>query len=141
MTQAEVVQVRGLTFIGKATSNHWVPMDGPADFQGSDSGARPKELMLIALGGCTGSDVASILHKMRENISRFKIDIVAEVAKEHPKVFTSIRLTYKFWGKDLKPANIEKAITLSQERYCSVSAMLRKAVEINCSHQINPAED
>lgn len=134
----EVVQVRGLTFVGKSASGHWVPMDGPADFNGSDSATRPKELLLISLGGCTGADVASILNKMRENISQFKIDIEAETATEHPKVYTKIHLTYKFWGDELKEANIEKAINLSQERYCSVTAMLQKAVEITHSFEINP---
>jgi putative redox protein len=134
---AEIVQVRGLTFVGKAESGHWISMDGPTDFNGSDSGVRPKELILIGLGGCSGSDVASILQKMREKISRFEIDIKAEVADEHPKVYTSIHLTYKFWGENLKPANIEKAINLSQERYCSVTAMLKKAVKITYTHQIN----
>lgn len=141
MMNAEVLQVRGLTFVGKTDSNHWVPMDGPADLQGSNSGIRPKELILISLGGCSGADVASILNKMKEKISRFKIDIEAEMADEHPKVYTSIHLTYKFWGRDIKPANIEKAINLSLERYCSVTAMLKKAVTITHAYQINPEED
>ena len=134
----EILQVRGLTFVGRSNRGHWIPMDGPADFNGSDSAVRPKELLLIGLGGCTGADVASILNKMRENISDFKIDIDAEVAEEHPKVYTKIHLTYKFWGNDLKEENIKKAIDLSQDRYCSVSAMLKKAVEINHSYEINP---
>ena len=103
----EVVQVRGLTFVGKSASGHWIPMDGPADFNGSDSATRPKELLLISLGGCTGADVASILNKMRENVSQFKIDIEAESATEHPRVYTKIHLTYKFWGYKLKEANIK----------------------------------
>ena len=137
----EILQVRGLTFVGRSNSGHWIPMDGPADFNGSDSAVRPKELLLIGLGGCTGADVASILNKMREKISNFKIDIDAEVAEEHPKVYTKIHLTYKFWGNDLKEENIKKAINLSQDRYCSVSAMLKKAVEITHSYEINPASE
>jgi len=66
------------------------------------------------------------------------VDIDAEVASEHPKVFTKIHITYKFWGEGLKEANIEKAINLSQERYCSVTAMLNKAVKITHSYKINP---
>jgi putative redox protein len=134
----EVLQVRGLTFIGRSNSGHWVPMDGPADFNGSDSATRSKELLLIGLGGCTGADVASILKKMREKITNFKIDIEAESATEHPKVYTKIHLIYKFWGDDLKEENIKKAIDLSQDRYCSVSAMLKKTVEITYSFEINP---
>lgn len=136
--KAEIVQVKGITFVGKTDSGHWVPMDGPVDFQGSDAAIRPKELMLISLGGCTGADVASILSKMRENISRFEVDVDAESATEHPKVFTKIHITYRFWGEGLKEANIEKAINLSQERYCSVSAMLKKALDITHSFELNP---
>ena len=134
----EVVQVRGITFIGKAASGHWVPMDGPTDFEGSSSATRPKELILIGLGGCTGADVASILSKMRENLKHFKVDIEAETATEHPKVFTKIHITYKFWGENLKKENLEKAIALSQDRYCSVTAMLKKSVSISHSYEINP---
>jgi putative redox protein len=136
--EAKVVRVNGITFIGKAASNHWIIIDGPQEFQGSDAATRPKELLLIALGGCSGSDVASILHKMRENVTRFEIDLAADVATEHPKVFTKIDINYKFWGENLKSANLEKAIHLSHERYCSVSAMLKKTVNITYRYEINP---
>ena len=136
--KANIVQLRGISFAGKADSNHWVAMDGPADFKGSDAGARPKELILIGLGGCTGSDVASILSKMNEKIDRFEVDIDAEVAAEHPKVFTRIHIIYKFWGKDLNQGNIDKAIHLSQDKYCAASAMLKKAVDITHSVELNP---
>lgn len=126
--------------MGRTNSGHWIPMDGPAEFKGSDSAARPKELILIGLGGCTASDVASILNKMRENITNFKVDIDAEMADEHPKVYTKIHLTYKFWGEGLNEANLKKAIELSQEKYCSVTAMLKNAVEITHSYEINPQQ-
>lgn len=138
--KANVLQVKGITFTGKAESNHWVTMDGPADFQGCDAGTRPKELLLIGLGGCTGADVASILAKMKEKIQRFELELEADVSTEHPKVFTKIHIKYKFWGENLNQGNLEKAITLSQEKYCSVSAMLKKSVEITHSMAINPAE-
>ncbi len=137
--KANVAQVRGISFVGKADSNNWVAMDGPEEFGGSNAATRPKELILIGLGGCSGSDVASILQKMREKITRFEIDLDAEVADEHPKVFTKIHITYKFWGEDLKAANIEKAINLSQDRYCSVTAMLKGAVEITHAYELNPS--
>ena len=75
---------------------------------------------------------------MKENVSRFEISLDAEVADEHPKIFTNIHMTYKFWGDGLKEENISKAISLSQDKYCSVSAMLKKSVNITFSHQINP---
>jgi putative redox protein len=136
--EARVVHIEGVTFSAKADSNHWITMDGPTELGGSEAGARPKELVLLGLGGCTASDVASILIKMREPLRRFEIDLKAEDAREHPRVFTKIHLTYKFWGENLNPANIEKAINLSTEKYCSVSAMLIKAVEITHSYEINP---
>ena len=135
---AKVVQVEGITFVGRAGSNHWIPMDGPSEFKGSDAATRPKELLLLGLGGCTGSDVASILIKMKEKVSKFEIDIEAETASEHPRVFTSLHLEYIFWGENLKGANIEKAINLSKEKYCAVQAMLQKAVKITNSYVINP---
>ena len=136
--QANIVQVKGITFVGKASSNHWISMDGPENFSGSNAATRPKELILIGLGGCTGADVASILNKMRQKVGRFEIDIKAESATEHPKVFTKIHMVYKFWGENLNEANLEKAISLSQDRYCSVSAMLKKSVELTHSYEINP---
>jgi putative redox protein len=139
--EAEVVQVRGITFVGKAGSGHWATMDGSKEFRGSEGANSPKELVLSALGGCTAADVASILYKMKEKINRFEIALNAEVSEEHPKVFTNIHLTYKFWGKVLKEENIVKAISLSQEKYCSVSAMLKKTVNITYSHEINSDEN
>ena len=136
--KAEVVQVRGITFIGKSGSGHWATMDGSPDFRGSAGASSPKELVLTALGGCTGADVASILYKMKEKIHRFEINLDAEVSQEHPKVFTEIHITYKFWGENLREENITKAITLSQDKYCSVSAMLKPSVNIIYTHEINP---
>jgi putative redox protein len=139
--KAEVVNVRGITFIGKAGSGHWTTMDGSTDFGGSEASSTPKELVLTALGGCTGADVASILNKMKEKYSRFEINLDAEIAEEHPKVFTKIHMNYIFWGNNLKEENISKAISLSQDKYCSVSAMLKESVELTYSHKINPEDN
>ena len=136
--KAKVIQIAGVTFNGLTNSNHWVPMDGPKEFGGSDAGIRPKELLLLALAGCTGSDVASILGKMREPLTRFEVHIEADMAEEHPKVYTDIRVIFKLWGDGIKTANVEKAINLSTEKYCAVSAMLKPAVNISESYQINP---
>ena len=139
--KATVARVRGITFVGKAASNQWVAMDGPEEFGGSNAATRPKELLLIGLGGCSGSDVISILQKMREKVDRFEIELDADMAEEHPKVFTKIHIKYKFWGVELNEANIEKAINLSQDRYCSVTAMLKAAVDITHSYIINPDDN
>jgi putative redox protein len=135
---AEIVQVRGITFIGKGGSGHWALMDGSSKFLGSEGASSPKELVLIGLGGCTGADVGSILHKMREKVERFELYLDADTETEHPKAFTKIHITYKFWGNGLKKENIEKAISLSLDKYCSVSAMLKKSVPITYSYKINP---
>lgn len=133
---AIVKHIQGVTFIGKTDSNHWVVMDGPEQFGGSDAGIRPKELLLIALGGCTGSDVSVILQKKKVKLDGFEMNIKAEVQETHPQVFTKIHLEYVFYGKDIPKEAVERAIELSQKTYCSVTAMLQKAVEITHSYRI-----
>ena len=111
-------------------------MDGPESLGGSNAGIRPKELVLIALAGCTGSDVVSILQKKRVNLTDFEINISAQQTEEHPKVFASVDLEYVFYGKDIKPNDVERAIELSTETYCGVSAMLKKAMPVNHTYRI-----
>ncbi|MCX8105844.1 MAG: OsmC family protein [Ignavibacterium album] len=134
--KAYVKQVKGITFVGKTDSNHWITMDGPEQFGGSNAGIRPKELILISLAGCTGSDVASILSKKRVKLDGFEMNITAEQADEHPQVFTKIHLEYVFYGKNLPVKELERAIELSQTKYCSVTAMLQKAMPIEHSYRI-----
>lgn len=134
--KAFVKQVKGITFIGKTDSNHWITMDGPEEFGGSNAGIRPKELILISLAGCTGSDVASILQKKRVKLNGFEMNITADIAEEHPQVFTKINLEYVFYGKNLPVKEIERAIELSQTKYCSVTAMLQKAMPIEHTYRI-----
>ena len=134
--KAIVKHIKGVTFIGKSDSNHWVTMDGPESFGGSDAGSRPKELLLIALGGCTGSDVITILQKKKVQISNFEMNISADVAEEHPQVFTKINVEYVFHGKDIQEKDVERAIELSQTKYCSVTHMLNKAMQITHSFKI-----
>ncbi len=138
---ALVRQVKGLSFVGRTDSGHWVSMDGPSELGGSDAATRPKELLLLALGGCTAADVVSILQKKRAKLAGFEIKLSAEMAEEHPQVFTKIHIEYLFYGEQLRVEDLERAIDLSQNKYCSVTAMLRKAVEITHSHKILPAEE
>jgi putative redox protein len=134
--KAVVKHIDGVTFLGKADSNHWVTMDGPEDFGGSNAGTRPKELLLLALGGCTGSDVATILQKKKIKLDGFEMNLSADMQETHPQVFTKIHLEYVFYGKDLPKEAVERAIELSQKTYCSVTAMLQKAIEITHSYRI-----
>jgi putative redox protein len=138
--QATVKHIQGVTFMGKTDSNHWVVMDGPEEFGGSNAGTRPKELLLLALGGCTGSDVAVILKKKKINVDGFEIKMTADVQETHPQIFTKINLEYVFYGKDIPKDAIERAIDLSLKTYCSVTAMLQKAMEITHSYRIEEAK-
>jgi len=138
--EAYLKRLRGITLAAKANSNHWVVMDGSEQFGGSRAGASPMELILLGLMGCTGMDVVSILQKRRAPLEDFEMQATAERAEQHPKVYTKISLKYIFYGKDLKPSDVEMAINLSQEKYCSVMAMLRPSVEITYSYEIREKE-
>ena len=140
MPQVNALHIKGVTFMSVGDSKNWVPMDGPEEFGGSDSGVWPKELILHSLAGCTGSDVASILSKMRVPFTRFKVVVSADLAEEHPKVFTKIEIVYKFWGENLDTSKLEKAIDLSENTYCAVTAMLRKSMPITTNYQVNPTD-
>lgn len=111
-------------------TGHHVIMDTNAEFGGKDRGPRPKMLLLSALGGCTGMDVISILKKMKVEVEEFKVTAQTEVSQEHPKVFTKIHIIYDFKGKNLPEDKLKKAVELSQEKYCAVSAMLKKTAPL-----------
>ena len=137
---AFVKQLQGITFVGKTDSNHWITMDGPENFYGSNAGIRPKELILLGLAGCTGSDVVAILQKKRVDLKGFEINIKAVQQEEHPQVYTKIHLEFLFYGKNISDKDVERAIELSQTKYCSVTVMLQKAVEITHSFKIIETE-
>lgn len=134
-------QVKGLTLAAKGETNHWITMDGPEKLGGSNAGVRPKELVLMALAGCTASDVISILQKKRVKLSDFEINITAQQSEEHPKVFTHIDLEYVFYGRDIKEKDVERAIELSTTTYCGVNAMLSKAMTIDHTYRIVETEE
>jgi len=136
-----IKQIEGITFIGKGETNHWVTMDGPKQFNGSEAGSRPMELLLISLGGCSGSDVVSILTKKRVSIDQLEINVTGDRENTHPKVFSKIHLEYVFYGNNLPVQDLERAIDLSQNKYCPISAMLRKSCEITHSYRIEEKND
>ncbi len=107
-----------------------ITMDANREFGGSGAGPSPMQALLAALAGCTGMDVVSILRKMRAPLEGLTIDVSGERAQEHPKVFTAIHLRYRARGAGLQRDQVEKAVSLSEERYCSVAAMLRHAARI-----------
>jgi putative redox protein len=132
--------IKDMAFASLAETQNWVVMDTIEEFGGSGSGPKPMEMILMGLGGCTGMDVISILRKMKVKLDGFEIDVQAEQAEQHPKVYTKIHLTYRFYGKDIDNDKIEKAINLSQDKYCSVSAMLGKTAEIHHTVEIHPQQ-
>lgn len=113
-------------------SGHKILMDADDSVGGEDNGPRPKPLMLASLAGCTGMDVISILKKMQQPYTYFNIDIEADMTEEHPKQYSSIKVIYEFKKSDnLDAKKVEKAVNLSQERYCGVSALLKKAIPVD----------
>ncbi|MFQ5797076.1 MAG: OsmC family protein [Bacteroidota bacterium] len=135
---AVVRQIQGITLAAKADSNHWVIMDGLETFGGSGAGPRPKELLLMALGGCTASDVISILKKKRAPVEGFEVRLTGSTQEEHPQVFTDIHIEYLVYGHEINPKDVERAIELSSTKYCSVTAMLSPSVGITHSYKVKP---
>ena len=117
-------------------NGHKIVIDAAEAVGGENRGPRPKPLMLVALAGCTGMDVVSILKKMRVEVEAFKVLVEGDLTEEHPKQFSQMRVIYEFKGKDLPMDKLEKAINLSEERYCGVSAMYKKAITITTEIRI-----
>lgn len=117
---------------------HHFTVDADEQFGGKDRGPRPKALVLSALAGCTGMDVVSILGKMKMPYESFAIEIDASMTDEHPKVYDTITVRYIFTGPELDRGKIEKAVNLSQEKYCGVAAMLGKTATITADIVTNP---
>jgi putative redox protein len=134
--KAIIKQIDGCQFIGKAESNHWVPIDNKKEHLGSEAATHPMELILLALGSCTGCDVVSILQKKKVQLKNLEIHIDAERAETYPKIFTKIHVEFVFTGTDLNTTHLQRAIDLSYQKYCPVSAMLRSSVPISTSFRI-----
>lgn len=123
-------------FVGESGSGHTVVMEGPPDAGGRNLGIRPMEMLLLGLGACTAVDVVSILRKARQEVIDCEVVLDAERAEDPPKVFTHIHVHFIVTGKRLKPSQLERAVALSAERYCSASAMLGKSAKITHDYEI-----
>lgn len=134
--RTKIKWVEDATFMGTTDSGHAVIMDGPPDHGGRNLGPRPMEMLLLGLGGCTTFDVIMILKKSRQDIHDCVVEIDAERAEEEPKVFTKIHVHFVVTGKDLKEKQVERAVSLSAEKYCSASIMLGKMAEITHDFEI-----
>lgn len=125
----------GNSFEGHSSKGNLIPMGSIAE-----AGASPMELVLIGLAGCTGMDIVDILRKKRQNIDRFELTVRGMRRFEHPRIYTNIQVNYALWSTDLDRAALEQAIQLSEEKYCSVSAMLGSVAEITSTYTIHRPE-
>jgi len=128
--KARAKLIEGMAFLGEAGSGHTVVMDGSPEYGGRNIGIRPMELLLVGLAGCTAFDVVNILRKGREDVADCIVEVSATRAGEDPKVVTAIHLDYIVKGKGLSETKVERAISLSKEKYCSASIMLGKTARI-----------
>jgi putative redox protein len=131
--KAKVVWVEKRQFVGISPSGHGIVLDSPEE---TNNGPSPMELVLISLAGCTGMDVISILEKMKKKVESFEVSCEGERADTYPKVYKKIKVHYFIKGEDIDKESVERAIKLSKEKYCSVSAMLSNSVEIDFDYEI-----
>lgn len=135
--KAQIKWVDGAMFLGESGSGHTIVMDGPEEAGGRNMGVRPMETVLIGLGGCASYDVVSILKKGRQDVRDVHTLLEAERADSEPKVFTRIHVKFVVSGKNLKEAQVKRAVELSAEKYCSASIMLgRGGVEVTHDYEI-----
>lgn len=138
--KARIKWVENVCFMGESDSGHAVILDGAPDAGGRNLGMRPMEMLLIGMGACTSFDVVTILHKARQPVTDCVAEIEAERADSVPKVFTRIHVHFVVSGKGLNPVQVERAVKLSAEKYCSASIMLGKAAEITHDFEIVEVE-
>jgi putative redox protein len=129
--RARIKWVEGVSFVAETGSGHAVVVDGSPDAGGRNLGPRPMELVLAGTAACAAFDVVWILKKGRQPITDCVVEAEAERAPEDPKIFTRIHFKYRVSGKDLNPAQVERAVKLSKEKYCSATLMLAKTAEIS----------
>jgi putative redox protein len=134
--KARIKWVEGVSFVGESGSGHAVVMDGPPESGGRDLGIRPMEMILIGLGGCTAFDVMHILKRARQPVTDCVVEVEADRAEQPPKVFTHIRVHFIVSGDGLAEKQVERAVQLSAEKYCSASIMLGKVAKISHDYEI-----
>jgi putative redox protein len=133
-TIAKVSWVDGALFVAEGGSGHTLTMDGAPDIGGRNLASRPMEVVLMGMGGCTAIDVVSMLRKQRQDIEGVEVSLSAERATEHPMVFKEVKLVYTVRGRKLNKALVERAVSLSDEKYCSATAMIKKSAKV--SHEV-----
>ncbi len=134
--KARIKWIDKAMFVGQSGSGHSVVMDGPPESGGENLGIRPMEMLILGMGGCTAFDVVHILKKSRQNVTDCIVDITAERVDEEPKVFSKIHIHFIVEGLDMKEKQVQRAVELSAEKYCSASIMLGKTAEITHDYEI-----
>lgn len=134
--KARVKLIEGVCMLGESGSGHSVVMDGTPEHGGRNLGVRPMEMLLIGMGGCSEFDVLHILRKARQDVTDCVVELSAERAESEPKVFTHIHAHFIVTGRGLKPAQVERAIALSAEKYCSASIMLGATAKVTHDFEI-----
>lgn len=137
--KARVRWLAPMGFVGESGSGHSVVMDGPPEHGGLDLGVRPMEMLLLGLGGCASFDVVHILKKSRQDVTDCEALLEAERAEQEPRVFNRIHLHFVVTGRNLSARQVQRAIKLSSEKYCSASIMLGKTAEITHDYEIREA--
>lgn len=136
MLKAKVKWVEGLQFVGQSGTNHAIVMDGSPEYGGQNSGMRPMELLLVALGGCSGMDIVSILIKKKQDVRGVEINVTGKQAEDYPKRFIEIQVEFIIKGKSISEEAVKRAIELSMEKYCSVKATLEHSAKVTHSYKI-----
>jgi putative redox protein len=137
--KARVKLAEGMTFVAESGSGHAVVVDASPEVGGRNLGARPMELVLMGLGTCSAIDVLHILRKARQPIVDCVVDLDADRAETDPKVFTRIHMHYVVTGRGLDRAQVERAINLSKDKYCSATAMLAKTAQVSIDFELREA--
>lgn len=129
-----------MSFVGETESGHAVVIDSAPEAGGRNIGPRPMEVVLLGLGGCSSIDVMLMLQKSRQRVTDCVVEIEAERAEDIPRVFTKIHLHFVVTGRDLSAKHVERAVSLSAEKYCSVSRMLEKTAELTYDYELVGAD-
>lgn len=133
-----VKHIKGMHFQGEGSSKVVTNIDASVTAGGTGHGTGPMELLLMAIAGCSGMDIVTILEKMQVKVQRFETTVEGERESNHPRVFRDIEIVYKFWGESLKREKLQRAVQLSLERYCSVASMIDKVANLTYRIEINP---
>jgi putative redox protein len=136
MTTAKVKWVDGFQFVGESGSGHAIVMDAPPASGGGSTGMTPMEMLLVAAGGCSGMDVASVLKKKRLDVHDIEINVSGEKTEDYPHKYTSIKLEFIVTGSNIPDESVKKAIDLSMDKYCAVKATLEGSAKIDYTYKI-----